>query len=249
MNVIEEIHNSVDSAVDRLKQISTNYSNHKVELLDVNEKAEKLKNLGFKNIPIVTEYENNNNINIKNANQISTLHNKAEGINYDLARYSKIYPFHKFIYYSQLVAICEKYKLVLGPVDCYKNDIPEKNMDEIIKFDYDKSLPYRLHINQTRFLFNQTYDYYSRTSGTPLYICAPKRDFINDISQIGIEVIKNNKNNVISLKDFIRNAMAPKDPIILLPVSSAVKGQIGFIVLSKWGNEANDPGLTVSINN
>jgi hypothetical protein len=246
METVEKIHSSIDSAVDRLIDISINYMKQSEEPIDVvySDKIDKLKNLGFNNVRDVIEYETKKNIYSENINKKTLLKNKADAINKDVSYYSEIYPFHKFIYYSQLIPICEKYGLVLGSVEYYNGDIPKKNSEEIINFDYDKCKR-RLCIDNTKPIFYQQ-DYTGYLYKNNLYICAPRTDFVKGLTQVGIEVYKGTYTK-ISLKSYLEPK--PKDPIVLLPVFTELKKQIGFIVISKWGLEAGDADLMVGINN
>ncbi|MCK9416616.1 hypothetical protein M0Q97_08175 [Candidatus Dojkabacteria bacterium] len=245
-NTIEKIHSSVDSAVDRLKEISTIYLKQSEEPTEevYSDKIDKLKDLGFNNVREVREYDSKKSIYSKEIHKKSFLKNKANAINEDVSYYSKIYPFHKFIYYSQLIPICEKYGLVLGSVEFYNADIPKKNSEEIINFEYDKCNK-KLSLNNIAPLFNQSNNY-ADDRIKKLYICAPKQDFVKDLTQIGIEVYKGSYTK-ISLKSYLEPK--PKDPIVLLPVKSSLVNQIGFIVISKWGLEADDIDLMVGNNN
>ncbi len=244
--IVEEIHSSVDSAVDRLKVISTNYLMRSEETTDevYSDKMDNLKKLGFKNVRDVIEYEGKQSIYSDVIKHKNLLKDKANSISEDVSFYSEIYPFHKFIYYSQLIPICEKYNLVLGSVEFYKGEIPNKNSEEIIAFDYKKCNK-RISLNNNKPLFLQ-----SNNNGylykDNLYICAPKTDFIKGLTQVGVEVFKGEYTK-ISLKSYL--TPMPKDPIVLLPVFTKLLKQIGFIVISKWGLEADDVELMVGLNN
>ena len=244
-NTIEKIHSSIDSAVDRLKEISINYLKQSEEPTEkvYSDTIDKLKYLGFNNVREVREYDSKKRIYSKEIHKKSFLKNKANAINDDVSYYSEIYPFHKFIYYSQLIPICEKYGLVLGSVEFYNADIPKKNSEEIINFDYDKCNK-KLSLNKEIPLFNQSN--YIDNRNKKLYICAPKQDFVKGLTQIGIEVYKGSYTK-ISLKSYLEPK--PKDPIVLLPVKTSLDKQIGFIVVSKWGSEADDVDLMVGLNN
>jgi hypothetical protein len=244
-NTIVKIHSSIDSAVDRLKEISKNYLMQSEEPTEevYSDKIDKLKGLGFNNVREVREYDSKKIIYSEEIHKKTFLKNKANAINADVSYYSRIYPFHKFIYYSQLIPICEKYNLVLGSVEFYNADIPKKNSEEIINFDYDKCNN-KLFFNKDKPLFNQTY--YIENRNKKLYICAPKLDFVKGLTQIGIEVYRGSYTK-ISLKSYLEPK--PKDPIVLLPVKTSLDKQIGFIVVSKWGLEANEIDLMVGLNN
>lgn len=244
-NTIEKIHSSIDSAVDRLKEISILYLKQSEEPTEevYSDKIDKLKDLGFNNLREVREYDSKKSIYSDEIHKKTFLKNKANAINEDVSYFSKIYPFHKFIYYSQLIPICEKYGLVLGSVEFYNEDIPKKNSDEIINFNY-KICNKKLLLNNQVPLFNQSKS--NIYNNVNLYICAPKEDFVKGLTQIGIEVFKGTYTKK-SLKSYLE--VKTEDPIVLLPVKTALDNQIGFIVISKWGLEANDIDLMVGINN
>ena len=48
--------------------------------------------------------------------------------------YAIKYPLFKFITHKDIDVICNKYNLVYAPVDRYKGDVPQKNIDEIEAF-------------------------------------------------------------------------------------------------------------------
>lgn len=245
--IVEEIHSSVDSAVDRLKVISTNYLMRSEETTDevYSDKMDNLKKLGFKNVRDVIEYEGKKSIYSDVIKHKNLLKDKANSISEDVSFYSEIYPFHKFIYYSQLIPICEKYNLVLGSVEFYKGEIPNKNSEEIISFDYKKCNK-RIIIKNNKPIFSQSNNGYLYDNNNNLYICAPKTDFIKGLTQVGIDVFKGDFTK-ISLKSYL--TPIPKDPIVLLPVFTKLHKQFGFIVISKWGLEADDVELMVGLNN
>lgn len=246
MDTIEEIHSSIDNAVDRLKNISTCYLEQSSEVVVENfsDDAEKLSELGFKNISKVLENNTKKQQYQTTISNKKKLKNKSISISQDIVYYSEIYPFHKFIYYSQLISICEKYNLVLGSVEFYNGDIPKKNSDEIINFNYG-ACDRNVYLTNELPIFKQTFRTGARSN---LYICAPSKDFVKGLTKIGVEVFKG-EHTKISLKSYIEKKRAPKDPIVLLPVWSCLEKQLGFIVISKWGLEANDVDLQVGLNN
>jgi hypothetical protein len=84
------------------------------------QKAERLKNIGFTSCKEVVSFEKK----------------KKENEVYELARYYKIkYPFLKFLTGRQLTKLCDKYNLDRDLIQNYTGIIPEKNLREIEKFD------------------------------------------------------------------------------------------------------------------
>jgi hypothetical protein len=254
MDTIQYIHDYVDNAVNRLKIVADEYQKNAEDILlsELDNDKDKdytltMKKLGFQNISLVKNYDKEKESNFRLSQKKSLLLSQAKNISNDVSTYKSIYPFHKFIYYSQLIPICEKYNLVLGPVNQYIGNIPIKNVKEISEFDYSKCNK-KLRFNDNEPIFNQSkYSINFNNNNNNLYICAPKKQFNPGLSQIGIEIFNDEYSNV-KLKDYIAKKKN-EDPIVLLPVMVEMLGQIGFIVISKWGLESNDIDLQVDINN
>lgn len=268
MNKIELIHRDFDTAVEVLvkiaerKQLSAKQMNEPKPEEDY-EDGKFLKSIGFSSTEIAIkadafDFSKGKIITIKNANE-----EEAKVIQQLIQKYQKIFPFHKFILYSQVLAICEKYNLYLAPAGLYKGEIPRKNIEELKKFDFktfenNKILP-SLKTSEpicVQDLNSYEYNsYYSSTQGhkPSTYICAPLNDFVqrDDVLRIGKELYIDSDVNH-SLKKWVKfesERVAPKDPIILHPVKAFELKQIGFIVITKWGIEANDEALQVGLNN
>lgn len=130
--IIQEIHNEFDTAPDRLLkqalEILQKESSTKIQLeSDIENKANRLAKIGFVKNEAVIKKKEIDDYN-KTKDLIIELTNKeALGIKY----YSEKYPFLKFLTESELDRICDKYGLVYAPVNHYKNDVPEKNLQEI----------------------------------------------------------------------------------------------------------------------
>jgi hypothetical protein len=251
MDTIQYIHDYVDNAVVRLKIVADEYQKNAEEIFlsKIDKDKDKdytltMKNLGFENITLVKNYDREKESNFRLSQKKSLLLSQAKCISNDVSNFKSIYPFHKFIYYSQLIPICEKYNLVLGPVNQYIGNIPEKNVKEISVFDYSKCTK-KLNFNDNEPIFNQSK--YAVRYNTKLYICAPKKQFNEGLSQIGIEIF-NDKYSNLKFKDY-KPKKKNEDPIVLLPVMVEMPNQIGFIVISKWGLESDDIDLQVDINN
>ena len=130
--LIEEIHNEFDTAPERILQqalsIISEQQGSKVSLeSEIEDKAVRLRNLGFVKNGIVNklgEIEKRN----KEKDLIINMETKmAQGIRY----YARTYPFLKFLPVSELDRICDKYGLVYAPVKHYKMPVPDKNLQEI----------------------------------------------------------------------------------------------------------------------
>ncbi len=130
--LIEEIHNEFDTAPERILQqalsIIGEQQSSKVSLeSEIEDKAIRLKNLGFVKNGLVDKLEKIEERNRQKDLIINMEMKMAEGIRY----YAQTYPFLKFLPVSELDRICDKYGLVYAPVKHYKMPVPDKNLEEI----------------------------------------------------------------------------------------------------------------------
>ena len=130
--LIKEIHNEFDTAPERILQqalsIISEAQNSKVSLeSEIEDKAIRLKNLGFVKNGLVDKLEKIEERNRQKDLIINMEMKMAEGIKY----YAQTYPFLKFLPISELDRICDKYGLVYAPVKHYKMPVPDKNLQEI----------------------------------------------------------------------------------------------------------------------
>jgi len=235
--VIEMIHNEFDTAVDRLLlEAKDIISKMDMSIID---KGDRLSKLGF----ISTE-----DARIA-AKQIREKAEKEE-LSKHIMYYKTWYPNHKFINEVEVKRICNKWGLVHGPARYYKGSVPDKNVREIESFklrNEDKIKQetavdvYKMggkeysgqnwhnHLSQfvtgvhglslgvdytkDRVVLNTSY--YQR----PFEICAPEKDF--DMTYL----------------EKSGHRLEVKDPIVLQPVNG------GYLIVTKWGIEAQDEGL------
>ena len=130
--LIEEIHNEFDTAPERILQqalsIISEQEGLKVSLeSEIEDKAIRLKNLGFVKNGLVHKLDEIETRNKEKDLIIDMEMKMAQGIRY----YAQTYPFLKFLPVSELDRICDKYGLVYAPVKHYKMPVPDKNLKEI----------------------------------------------------------------------------------------------------------------------
>lgn len=234
--VIAEIHNSFDTASEKLLNDAKAILAGSYDI----EKGERLKKIGF--------------VSAKKAVEASAIVSEKQR-NEELAKlieyYQMHYPNNKFITEAKTKEICQKYGLLCAETTYYISDVPEKNLSEIENFklrqeDMNKFQCGWLstdrgyyHISQTKttethygyckgdnwrnVIFNHTpEDVKEIYEPSPLKICASVKDF--DTKNMRIE-------------DGYKLELNLPDPIVLQPV----KG--GYLVVSKWGLEAEDADL------
>lgn len=263
MNRIEMIHRDFDTAVETLvkiadeKQKSASQLNEPKPQSDY-EDGKFLESIGFVNTVKAIKAKDFDSGKGKIVNVKTASAKESKAIMNIIQKYQTIFPFHKFILYSQVINICEKYNLFLAPVEMYKGDIPSKNIEELKNFDFKtyKSSGCVPNIDGNEPICAQALQINKyNTEYIKMYICAPRAEFIvgKNTLCIGKELYNDHNASEHSLKHpFKFKAQlkpAPKDPIVLIPVQAFELGQIGFIVNTKWGLEANDPALQVGINN
>ena len=244
--VIEEIHETFYTEVDRLLEqakISKSLDTDKQDLID---KCNRLKALGFNNTKEVKEatLELERLDILKKENE----ENKQliEAVNY----FSFKYPNYKFITEDSVIKICEKYNLVYANCDKYIGTVPSKNIKDMENFkiddaDYCYSESYGNFMSSQRtvkrYLNNNTIQeeskrrlhdriesYYPQmttfiTNICPIEIVAPLKDFDMDKSEVS---------------NFKISDIEILDPVVLQPVFH--NGNKHFLIVTAWGLEASD---------
>jgi hypothetical protein len=237
---VKQIHDDFDAAADSLlREAGLKQSEQGFNVIEQEKKAVRLKLLGFTNSKEVSSVDKIKQDRLRE---------------YIAIHYKKMYPFLKFITENQLNYICNKYGLVYSSVRRYIGDIPMKNLEEIekatikdddlirkpekpetsnkleIELEKEKDLENRISV-KTRYLeeirsLSRTYrseveKYYERVD--ELFIAAPESLFMSS-ERVGNE---------------LRSKASVKDPIVF----RWVKG--GLLIITKWGEEANDSALVI----
>ncbi len=233
---IKQIHNEFNIAEETLlKEALSVLEDCKTKDLA---KGELLASLGFIQTPQAKAVE-----------EIKTKKILAEQTAKVIQKYSFKYPNNKFITEDMVEEICKKYNLVCGDVSLYKGFVPQENLLEISKFKlkeeditvsgicWDSGTPrIRYSISKKKFMecssakahkfewaeskeLGLPFKYFDQIRENTLKICAPIKDMDT----------KNMKLNGYHLEKHI------PDPIVLQPIEG------GYLIISKWGDEASDP--------
>ena len=243
--VVEEIHASFFTEVDRLlaeAKISSSMATDKQSLID---KCNRLRSLGFTQTKemqdAAAEIERIENARKENEK-------KQELIN-AIEFFSVTYPAYKFITEDSVNKICKKYGLVYGEISRYKGTVPEKNLKHIEEFKVLEDHECYLEINAWRgmmvdhrrfkYITREQYDrsiemerkmpsmiahnIVTEYAKAPLEIAAPVSDF--DMTDMEI---KGNKLQKIHIPD----------PVVLKPV--IFNGTKYYLIVTAWGDEASD---------
>jgi hypothetical protein len=265
--LVKEIHSAFDTEADALIAMSEGGA----QMLSLEEKAERLKKIGFVNCDEIIQLER-----IKKDKPL-----------YELAQeYRKKYPDLKFITESQVKGLCEKYNLIIRGVSDYIGNVPEQKLFEIeywLEEIDDADLPdiefqYRVKVENEKkmrrliklkakyhdrltssLIFMDLYlsedsccDIYTHKSKrrSPLLMSEIREAFYkiglseNQFLDKDVDVIKSdNSKLVIAAPEsmFKKKPETPqfKDPIVLQPVKGS------YLVIAKWGLEANDELLII----
>lgn len=222
--IIEEIHKSFYSEVDKLlaeAKISKSLVTDKQDLID---KCRILKSKGFINTKEVKEAENE----ISRLNALEKENEKKSHIIEAINYFSSKYPNYKFITEDSVKKICEKYGLVYSTVDRYIGTVPDKNLKQIEAFKIsDDDIAYSSRYRKDRYYSLRNFPSSSygnaQNNKAKFIIAAPIKDF----NMINSEV-----------KDFkVSNIQIP-DPVVMQPVM--FKEKVHFLIVTAWGDEASD---------
>ena len=228
---VKMIHDNFDSAVDELLNKTLSITEEEIAVRD------RLGDAGFwSSLP-----------HQKLSTDAKEFNHKKEAEK-NAAYYKQHYPFHKFITRELIVQICKKYGLVFGEASSYKGDIPASNIKEIVSFslrneDKIKRICFEETVNdgngntQTTWGYRTGEGWFMRVEAgtTEVYeaprmqIAAPVKDF-------------NTNRTHLSKEDGVSLISLP-DPVVFQPV----KG--GYLIVSKWGDEASDELLINEIEN
>jgi hypothetical protein len=229
--LIEEIHFEFDSATERLlseaKEILANSSGI------AKEKAERLKRLGFNSAKPVAETKEQEEVEKKS----NDLANK-------IVYFQQFYPSNKFITEQEAERICKKYGLALGPVGRYIGDVPEKNLREIEQFQLRQEDGQPVYnYSRARGVFGGLSGYSSSQNIERMYsmVMQQATQYIAEPTE---KTMIPEYKICASIKDFDTSMMRVEkgyklidDPIVLCPVNG------GYLIVSKWGLEADDEAL------
>lgn len=219
------VHAEFDSAGDRaLAEAQAVLS--KLEM-PLEEKASRLKKLGFSRSSTV---QANNALE----EQVSVNRRIIDTINY----YQQKYPHYKFLFREQVEEICKKYGLIIGPVYLYKGDVPEKNLREIEEFKVSEEDTYYVNKELDKYFIHSAGMEEILAGDRIHFLCNGKDQSANKNTAVSLGICALPEDMYIhNSKKIVGTYIVDKDPIVLHFVKE------GFLVVTKWGPEAEDPTL------
>lgn len=251
-DVITAIHNEFDVAGEKLLTEAKEILASDIDT----SKGERLSKLGFGSSKAAVDAKTVEDIRIR-SRQI------AERVEY----FRTYYPSYKFITEEMVETICKKYGLLCGDASKYIGDVPAKNVAEIEKFklrEEDKDDCFDFESYGDNYSFGSMSRNISSLQGLGIRSIGVdidrmyERAMMQSQSLSRYKAIPNGKKTqrefkiCAPVKDFDTRHMRIKDgyslqeipdPVVLQPV----KG--GYLVVSKWGLEANDESLINETNN
>jgi len=238
--VIQEIHDTFYSEVDRLLIAAGLEKNLDTDKQWLIEKCQRLKTLGFSNTIEVKEAEKE----IARLDALKEENKKNKTLYKAINYFSFKYPNYKFITEDSVKKICEKYGLVYGTVDRYTGTVPNSNLKHIESFKIDENdecweeetiwatidrsrdikFVSKKHAdaNANNASCNTPYCYI-RYRKSHLEIAAPLSDFNMDKHEV---------------KNFKISKIEIPDPVVLKPVF--YEDEKHYLIVTAWGLEASD---------
>lgn len=126
-----KIHQDLEKARKEFDIEIQNFSKAMETLLNTKDNSfdyfSRLANIGFKSVIGIQETRVKSEQIAKN----QTIKNAFDSI---YAYYKQHYPQYSIISLKDMITVCEKYGLIFGSVDKYKNLIPEKNLNDVELF-------------------------------------------------------------------------------------------------------------------
>lgn len=253
--LIKRIHIDFDTEVDNILR-EARIARPTVDIKsDLEDKAKRLKRLGFYNSSSVTELQKLEEEKSKRYQEQKKKDELVEAVNY----FSFKYPNYKFITEEGIQKICKKYGLVYSDVSNYIGDVPEKNIRHIEKFsidDKDKVYEIQLYprystkshlvgiekINEIRSILNSICNLYDshvikiegqeyRIGNHPTYL-----PIISSRSPLVIAAnIKDFKKGMVSVNYQLQDV---PDPVVFHKV--CYKDTQYYLIVTAWGDEASD---------
>lgn len=245
--IIDEIHHTFYTEVDKLLEESKIFREISIDE-KLKENGDFLSQIGFNNSKVCNEYFKQ----VREESQVNEENNNKKNL-YDSINYFSIkYPQYKYITKESIKKICEKYGLVYSSVSDYVGDIPQKNIEDMKKFNIrDEDCCYtvresRISMNGSikfRQVSHSEYEKHWKSkhgtfqeayhgSSHKISVMAMKTDWL-----IAANIKDFNLQNK-KLIEFRLKTIEIPDPVVFQPVMH--KGLVGYLIVTAWGQEATD---------
>ena len=252
--LVEEIHETFYSEVDRLLAESKILNSIETEHQELMDKSERLKSFGFKKTKEVEKSDEE----VRRLGKIKDKNAVKESLTRAIEYFSGKYPLYKFITKESVEKICDKYGLVYGDVSDFIGDVPEENLRNIENFKIDEED--ECHMITTTmlgaFASDSSNEYMSSedtNSKHELYEASDEYDspYIDKtLNKANLEIaapIKDFDMTGKEVKGFEISKIQIPDPVVLQPV--IFEGMKHYLIVTAWGKEASDPLVMNPVNN
>jgi len=242
---IAEMHEDFYSKINEDIALIESYIPSKIEVTNKEkEKYNVLRNLGFRNEDVVIHEQK---LQLYYTNKYEEL--KRSSIKTLMLSMKQKYPHYKFITIESLFSLCNKYKLVIGRPDNFLGTIPDKSVKDLSNFKVDNE---DKAVEDNKGLLCREFNNIYPSLASNLRIAAHDSLFREDSRNILM--------HPINVEDVLRVSNIEKDPIVFQPVEMKFKTdfmidskgsyidrnppysftQVGFLIITAWGDEAHD---------
>jgi len=128
--IIEEIHRSFYTEVDRLLEAASVTESLETQKQSLIDKCERLKKSGFANTKEMKEAQSE----IMRLNVSKAVNDSRAAMLSTIRYFQDKYPGYKFITEESVKKICQKYGLIYGSIDRYTGNVPDANLKAIEDF-------------------------------------------------------------------------------------------------------------------
>ena len=242
---IAEMHEDFYSKINEDIALIESYVPSRIKVTNKEkEKYNVLRNLGFRNEDVVSHEQK---LQLYYTNKYEEL--KRSSIKTLMLSMKQKYPHYKFITIESLFSLCNKYKLVIGRPDNFIGTIPDKSIKDLSNFKVD---------NEDKAV-EDIDGIISREFNDP---CYPKTSKLRIAAHESL-FREDSRNKLIHPKtvdDMLRVSNIEKDPIVFQAVEMKFKTdfminskgsyidshppysftQVGFLIITAWGDEASD---------
>lgn len=153
----------------------------------------------------------------------------------------KLDPRWKIITYGSLMGILKEYNLVLGPLQNYIKEIPEKNANDMVEYARCERTAFVPYGGNPLFNFKSSHLYYSQSNSLKFFVCASTDNFEKNYIRIGEEIFYDADLPPVKFTFAEPNP----DPIIVSPLIFEINEQKVLLIdhVTSWDREA---GLIVN---
>lgn len=261
----EQVHREFHEEIHRITEYaSVKHDVSNVIDVELKERADKLDSLGFRKQELFEESSKQHKIHI----ELVAENTKRDMIIKMIQYFTEKYPMYRFITFDSIQDLCNKYGLVYLPARYFKEEIPEQNIQDLMKFEVepiDRAVlsKYKKHEmdfedfvwddeegNRHRIYASKTGEYECTSEdgygGSDTSNC-PYAEAIVVAEESMFDLPRNIKIDYLTDKNGRRiQSLVKDDPIVIMPVrmvredNGHMYQHVGGLIITAWGEEAKD---------